>query len=150
LRLSLTEHPEAADASGPNRVAHELDDGRTLVWELGDEAPAGALLSAAVELDDATEWLMRCDRVDFEPGGIAYRHTHPGPGIRYLLFGAITIDSLGAEHTLGPGRLVLFAFGSYDSLAPKDGAPDKVDGGAGFDIAEVDAIDTVTTVELLV
>jgi hypothetical protein len=104
LRLSLTEHPEAADATGPNRVAHELDDGRTLVWELGDEAPAGALLSAAVELDDATEWLMRCDRVDFEPGGIAYRHTHPGPGIRYLLFGAITIDSLGAEHTLGPGQ----------------------------------------------
>ena len=47
---------------------------------------------------------MRCDRVDFEPGGIAYRHTHPGPGIRYLLFGAITIDSLGAEHTLGPGE----------------------------------------------
>jgi hypothetical protein len=57
-----------------------------------------------VELDDATEWLMRCDRVDFQPGGIAYRHTHPGPGIRYLLFGAITIDSLGAEHTLGPGE----------------------------------------------
>ena len=47
---------------------------------------------------------MRCDRVDFEPGGIAYRHTHPGPGIRYLLFGAITIDSLGAQHTLGPGE----------------------------------------------
>ena len=47
---------------------------------------------------------MRCDRVDFEPGGIAYRHVHPGPGIRYLLFGAITIDSLGAEHTLGPGE----------------------------------------------
>jgi hypothetical protein len=104
LRLSLTEHPEATEPTGHNRVAHELDDGRTLVWELGDEAPAGALLSAQVDLDDATEWLMRCDRVDFEPGGIAYRHTHPGPGIRYLLFGAITIDSLGAEHTLAPGE----------------------------------------------
>ena len=57
-----------------------------------------------MDLDDATEWLMRCDRVDFEPGAIAYRHTHPGPGIRYLLFGAITIDSLGAEHTLAPGE----------------------------------------------
>ena len=52
---------------------------------------------------------MRCDRVDFEPGGVAYRHTHPGPGIRYLLFGAITIDSQGAEHTLGPGRGVVRA-----------------------------------------
>jgi hypothetical protein len=104
LRLSLSEHPEARQATGPNRVVHELDDGRSLVWELGDEVPASALLSAAVDLDDSTDWLMRCDRVDFEPGGIAYRHTHPGPGIRYLLFGAITIDSDGAEHTYRPGQ----------------------------------------------
>jgi quercetin dioxygenase-like cupin family protein len=104
LRLSLTEHADGAQPDGTNRVVQELDDGRALVWELGEEAPAGALLSAEVDLDDATEWLMRHDRVDFEPGGIAYRHVHPGPGIRYLLFGAITIDSLGAEHTLGPGE----------------------------------------------
>ena len=104
MRLSLTEHADGAQDGGPNRVVHELDDGRALVWELGDEAPPGALLSAEVALDDATEWLMRHDRVDFQPGGIAYRHVHPGPGIRYLLFGAITIDSLGAEHTLGPGE----------------------------------------------
>ena len=104
MRLSLTEHADGADAGGTNRVVHELDDGSALVWELNDEAPPDALLSAEVDLDDATEWLMRCDRVDFEPGGIAYRHVHPGPGIRYLLFGEITIDSLGAEHTLGPGE----------------------------------------------
>ena len=104
MRLSLTEHADGAQPGGTNRVVQELDDGRALVWELGEEAPAGALLSAEVDLDDATEWLMRHDRVDFEPGGIAYRHVHPGPGIRYLLFGAITIDSLGAEHTLGPGE----------------------------------------------
>ncbi len=104
MRLSLTEHADEPDPGGPNRVVHELDDGRALVWELGDEAPADALLSAQVDLDEATQWLMRCDRVDFEPGGIAYRHVHPGPGIRYLLFGAITIDSLGAEHALGPGE----------------------------------------------
>jgi quercetin dioxygenase-like cupin family protein len=101
LRLSLSQDGRGA---GPNRVLHDLDDGRTLVWELGDAEPAGALLSADVELDPATGWLMRCDRVDFDPGGIAYRHTHPGPGIRYLLFGQITIDSLGSEHTLGPGE----------------------------------------------
>jgi quercetin dioxygenase-like cupin family protein len=104
LRLSLTEHTDGAAAGATNRVIHELDDGRALVWELGDEAPPDALLSAEVDLDGATEWLMRCDRVDFEPGGIAYRHVHPGPGIRYLLFGEITIDSLGVEHTLGPGE----------------------------------------------
>jgi quercetin dioxygenase-like cupin family protein len=104
LRLSLSEHPDGAGAGGPNRVVHDLDDGRTLVWELGATEPAGALLSAEVDLDPATDWLMRCDRVDFEPGGIAYRHTHPGPGIRYLLFGSITIDSEGAQHTYGPGE----------------------------------------------
>jgi hypothetical protein len=101
LRLSLSEH---AGGAGPNRVVHELDDGRTLVWQLGGDEPADALLSAAVDLDAGSDWLMRLDRVDFEPGGIAYRHTHPGPGIRYLLFGAITIDSLGAQHTYGPGE----------------------------------------------
>ena len=104
MRLSLTEHPDGAEPTGPNRVVHELDDGRVLVWELGDDEPDGALLSCKVELDDSTEWLMRCDRVDFEPGGIAYRHTHPGPGIRYLLFGSITIESEGTVRTYGPGE----------------------------------------------
>ena len=113
MRLSLTEHPEGAGATGPNRVVYDVDaetahqdavPGRALVWELTDDEPDGALLSCKVELDDSTDWLMRCDRVDFGPGGIAHRHTHPGPGIRYLLFGEITIDSLGAEHTLGPGE----------------------------------------------
>jgi quercetin dioxygenase-like cupin family protein len=47
---------------------------------------------------------MRHDRIDFPPGGIAYRHTHPGPGIRYLLFGELTIDSGGAKHTYGRGE----------------------------------------------
>jgi quercetin dioxygenase-like cupin family protein len=99
LRLSLTE----GTGEGPNRIVHELDDGRTLVWELGDDEPAGALLSSEVQLDGSA-WIMRHDRVDFDPGGIAYRHTHPGPGIRYLLFGQITIDSEGAQHTYGPGQ----------------------------------------------
>jgi quercetin dioxygenase-like cupin family protein len=109
LRLSLS---TGAGAAGPNRIVYDLDAGavveeargRALVWELSGGEPAGALLSAEVELDPATEWLMRCDRVDFQPGGIAYRHTHPGPGIRYLLCGRITIDSEGAEHTYGPGE----------------------------------------------
>ena len=54
-----------------------------------------------MELDPATEWLMRCDRVDFDPGGIALRHTHPGPGIRRLLVGEIAIE--GRVETYGPG-----------------------------------------------
>jgi quercetin dioxygenase-like cupin family protein len=106
LRLSLTEG--GGDGWAPTaeplvRIVHQLDDGRSLVWELGDDEPAGTLLSREVQLDDG-DWIMRHDRVDFDPGGIAYRHTHPGPGIRYLLFGQITIDSEGAQHTYGPGE----------------------------------------------
>jgi quercetin dioxygenase-like cupin family protein len=82
----------------PNAVAH--DD---LVFELLDAAPPDALLAAEVDLDPGTEWLLRLDRVDFPPGGVAYRHTHPGPGIRYLLFGSITIESGGETHEYGPG-----------------------------------------------
>jgi quercetin dioxygenase-like cupin family protein len=98
-RLSLTE----GTGDGPNLIVHQLDDGRSLVWELGDEEPAGALLSREVQLGGG-DWIMRNDRVDFDPGGIAYRHTHPGPGIRYLLFGQITIESEGEQHTFRPGE----------------------------------------------
>jgi quercetin dioxygenase-like cupin family protein len=115
LRLSLTEHADGASAGGPNRVVYDVAadaahaapaqvEGRALVWELAEAEPSGTLLSVEVALDPSTDWLMRCDRVDFGPGGIAYRHTHPGPGTRYLLFGEITIDSEGAEHTYGPGQ----------------------------------------------
>jgi hypothetical protein len=94
LIFSLSRHAHGA----PNAVTHELEDGTSLHWELLDEAPADALLTAAVDLEPRIEWLMRCDRVDFPPGGVAYRHTHPGPGIRFLLFGSIRIESGGETH----------------------------------------------------
>jgi quercetin dioxygenase-like cupin family protein len=46
---------------------------------------------------------MRCDRIDFPPGGIAYRHTHPGPGIRYLLHGELDITTEGKMLSYGKG-----------------------------------------------
>jgi quercetin dioxygenase-like cupin family protein len=85
-----------------NAVTHQLDDGTSLVWELLDEAPADSLLAAPVEVEEG--WLMRHDRVDFPPGGIAYRHTHPGPGIRYLLHGSLRIESGGGTQDYGPGE----------------------------------------------
>ena len=92
----------AARHGARNAVTQTLDDGTTLVWELLDEEPADALLAEPVEVEDG--WLMRYDRVDFPPGGIAYRHTHPGPGIRYLLHGSLRIDSGGETHEYGPGE----------------------------------------------
>jgi hypothetical protein len=117
LRLSLFAHDAGASVDGPHRIVYDIDAneahvapaqvaGRALVWELSEaaEPPADALLSAAVDLDPGTEWIMRCDRIDFDPGGVAHRHTHPGPGIRCLLFGRITIDSEGRQETYGPGE----------------------------------------------
>jgi quercetin dioxygenase-like cupin family protein len=116
LRLSLAHHPDGTAAEAANCVLFDLDRGEALTapaevagpalsWRLHDgAAPEGAVLSAEVALDPATDWLMRCDRVDFGPGGVAHRHTHPGPGIRYLLFGEITIDAEGATRTYGPGE----------------------------------------------
>ena len=49
-------------------------------------------------------WLMRCDRVDFAPGGVAPRHGHRGGGIRCLLRGSLTVtvgDAPGTPHAAG-------------------------------------------------
>jgi quercetin dioxygenase-like cupin family protein len=86
-----------------HRVEHQLDDRTLLVWELLDTAPADALVVAEVSIED--DWVTRLDRVDFPPGGVAYRHVHPGPGIRWILHGELTIDrGDGAPHTYGSGE----------------------------------------------
>jgi quercetin dioxygenase-like cupin family protein len=89
--------------------------GATLLrWELAAEsgAPAGLTgpgvtssitLAHAVELGHPDGHLMRCDRVDFPPGGIAYTHVHRGPGIRYLLAGNIRVEVNGKAHDITPG-----------------------------------------------
>jgi hypothetical protein len=111
LIFALYDHPEGVETRSGSRVVYDVGrneahlgvarvEGHALVWELGGSA-AGAKLSAEVELDPSVEWLVRCDRVDFPPGGVAYLHTHPGPGIRCLLFGSIRIDTEGHSATYG-------------------------------------------------
>jgi quercetin dioxygenase-like cupin family protein len=86
--LRLSEHPEGI----------EIGEGRHVVYDLeADEAFFGAVTANTHallwELDDpGPGYVVRCDRVDFPPGGVAYRHVHPGPGIRRMLHGALTID----------------------------------------------------------
>ena len=117
--LALREHP-AGVATGPgNRVVYDLTAdtasfgaasvaGPALCWELmtgagDDPQPADVTLANGVDLDDAQLSLMRCDRVDFPPGAVAYRHVHPGPGIRRLLFGELTITTGGVTTTYRAG-----------------------------------------------
>jgi quercetin dioxygenase-like cupin family protein len=73
-----------------------------LAFELAPDPAGAALLSAPLELEPGERRLLRCDRVDFPPGGVAYLHIHQGPGIRVLLQGAIRVDTGGSSRSYGP------------------------------------------------
>jgi quercetin dioxygenase-like cupin family protein len=107
-QLSLPEGPrivydldgnQAEYSPGPGTLAGPR---HVLAFELVDAPSKDALLSAAVTAPDGDELLLRCDRVDFPPGGVAYLHTHQGPGIRVLLFGSIRIDTQGQMQSYTP------------------------------------------------
>ncbi len=97
--LSLSDHREGVEIGPGDHVVYDVAgdrafvgagrvEGRALVWEL-TERPQG-------------DSFLRCDRVDFPPGGVAYLHTHPGPGLRVLLQGRIRIETQGASHEYDP------------------------------------------------
>ena len=102
---------------------------RLLRWELVAPSDDRGLLGAAphcasavantatIELDPGFGWLMRCDRVSFPKGGIAYTHIHQGPGIRYCLEGGIRIETEGRVNVYGPGE-AWFESGSSPVFAP--------------------------------
>lgn len=86
-------------------------------------APPGAgvasrvLLEHAIALDPARAWLMRCDRVEFAPGGVALPHGHKGGGIRCLLEGALEVTvGDGPPRRVRPGE-AWFESGTLPVLA---------------------------------
>ncbi len=97
--LCVADYPDGVETGPGDHVVYDVEadrafvgagrvEGRALVWQLTERPPG--------------EWLLRCDRVDFPPGGVAYLHTHPGPGLRVLLHGRIRIDTQGTSHEYGP------------------------------------------------
>jgi hypothetical protein len=115
LRFALFDRADGVEPEEGTRVVYDVGrgeawlgatgvDGHALVWELGGNGD-GAALAVGVDLDPSVDWLARCDRVDFPPGSVAHRHVHPGPGIRYLLFGALQIERPGGgAQTIEPGE----------------------------------------------
>ena len=85
--------------SGPVSIASGAEGACLLRYELdpGDADPAGAgvrserKLEANLRLDDPDGYLLRCDKVELPPGGVAYTHTHQGGGIRCLLKGGFNV-----------------------------------------------------------
>jgi hypothetical protein len=74
-------------------------DGLHLVWSLVQEPAADAVRAADVAVDGEPQ-LLRCDRVAFPPGGVAFLHTHQGPGIRCLVEGRFAVETQGVRHDI--------------------------------------------------
>jgi quercetin dioxygenase-like cupin family protein len=135
LIFTLHDHPDGVDPTPGHRIVFDagrgeawygdagLPEGHVLVWELSEYGAEGALIAEEVDLGPGA-WLMRCDRVEFPPGGVAYRHVHPGPGIRYLVYGSLTIDAEGHGRTYGPGE-AWFEGADYPVLATADDTVDS-------------------------
>jgi quercetin dioxygenase-like cupin family protein len=98
--MRLVEHPGGVATGEGLHVVYDLErnraffgaahvDGPAITWDVAEARPGQ---------------IVRCDRVDFPPGGIAYRHVHPGPGIRRILHGALTIDREGEARTYRAGE----------------------------------------------
>ncbi len=112
LRATLGDN-SALHTTTPIEIAGGARPTALLRWELVSPGAAldtatsshissTLLLSAPLALDPSASCLLRCDRVDFPPGGEALTHTHRGGGIRCLLFGGITIHTGGIKHDYAP------------------------------------------------
>ena len=105
------EATEPVPAVGPADLAAHAGPAGAVLYrvELVRQPPPVAggrvLLEHPIDLAGGAGWLMRCDRVDFEPGGIAPPHRHRGGGIRCLLRGRLEVTVAdGAPRTVQPGE----------------------------------------------
>jgi quercetin dioxygenase-like cupin family protein len=72
---------------------------------LAPAAGSTLVLAHDILLEPAAAYLMRCDRVDFDPGGEALPHRHRGGGIRYLVAGTLQVQVEGEpDRTVRPGQ----------------------------------------------
>ncbi len=101
----------AAGGGGATVLRYEL-------FSADDPPPGNPTLEAGLDLDDAEDYLLRCDTVALPPGGTAYAHTHQGGGIRCLLEGGFnvrvhgetrSIDAFDAWFEAGPDPVLAWA-----------------------------------------
>lgn len=95
----------AAGKRGVRVLRFELTAGESAGAPLaGDGFDSRMTLGAMIEIAAPGAHLLRCDRVDFPPGGIAYLHVHQGPGLRCLLEGSFRVEVNGKSHLIAPGE----------------------------------------------
>jgi hypothetical protein len=106
----------ASNSAWQGRLGITLTGGpkgvRLLRWELSTSEPTllyGSGITSVLELagepriEPSIDYLMRCDRVDFPAGGVAFTHTHQGSGIRCLQRGRIRIETQGKDFWVETG-----------------------------------------------
>jgi quercetin dioxygenase-like cupin family protein len=101
--------PTPAVGPGAGRARAAATPARVYRVELVRQPPPAAggrvLLEHPIDLTGGSGWLMRCDRVDFDPGGVAPPHRHQGGGIRCLLQGRLEVTvGAGAPRAVAPGE----------------------------------------------
>lgn len=106
LWTGFVQAPEGPGAALIGGAGQPLDPGQEVPREaigfsLTQEVPEGVLDAQAVEVTFPV--LLRLDEVSFPPCAVAYRHTHPGPGFRFLRRGHLTLEG---EHSFArePGE----------------------------------------------
>ncbi len=85
-------------------------EGEGEVW--GFEVSAGradgtcprTVLAVPLARDPTLPFVLRADRIDFEPGGVTPRHGHAGPGIRRLLQGRLFAELGPQRRRIGAGE----------------------------------------------
>lgn len=95
----------SAGSAGATLWRWELtsDEGESMPVSPSSGVASRVKLRAQIDLPDG-DYLMRCDRVDFPLGGIAYTHVHQGPGIRCLYMGAFDVTVHGTTSHIRPGE----------------------------------------------
>jgi quercetin dioxygenase-like cupin family protein len=103
-RFSSGEVEAAAGPSGATVLRYELVTTAAPAANGGPEVASTMLLETAITLERSEPYLMRCDRVDFAPRGIAPLHRHKGGGIRCLIAGGLEVRVGDHAETYKPGQ----------------------------------------------
>lgn len=90
---------EARFTTGPIQVDSGLGT-HLLRYEFTPAPRLDSQISATLALGTDDEYLVRCDRVELPPKGVAYLHTHRGPGIRCLVEGRFRVEVNGFAQTV--------------------------------------------------
>lgn len=103
-RFSSGEVEATAGPNGATVLRYELVTAGAPAVNGGLDVASTVLLETPITLERSESYLMRCDRVDFAPRGIAPLHRHKGGGIRCLIAGGLEVRVGDHAETYKPGQ----------------------------------------------